>query len=116
MNSIFIGLIRKYSILLIILLIIETLGYMAGPFLLSYVTLQTEIEFSAWLRTALSLSTFLINIVFAILIYNDFRKLNIAMMPIVVLTVFSREIGIAMCLIFLLYVMFRGESHEEVEG
>jgi hypothetical protein len=101
------GLIRKYAILLSVFLVVEKLLSTASTFMVR--VLEMRIDWgsyeTSWLYTICSLGPFyVINIIVAVIVYQDMRKTNTVMRaPVIFLTLFFHAIGV--CLFFLLVVL-----------
>ena len=104
--------IRKYAILLIILIGLESLIKFGVLVQLQTVLMEMGVEFNEakyWVNTILINLPYLTNLVLALLILRDLIKNEIKAIPVVLLTVVSHFAGV----IFFLFLMNNKiKSHE----
>lgn len=105
-NGLSVQLIRKYAVLLSILLVIEFLLSLSSPFLMDYVlaVFPWDTMRTASYTLVYTVPRYLSNIVVALVMYNDMRKTNTVLGSVIVLTLLYNEIGVCLFILRLLYI------------
>jgi hypothetical protein len=112
LNYGFIKLLKKYAVILAIMLVLRVAAFMLVPLATATLNL-TDID-TFYYQLAKNSVFYVFNLITAVLVYSDMTRINLISWSIILLTVLSNELGASMFLLFVLY--YTVQSHRPEEG
>jgi len=97
---------KKYALLLCILVLIRTLSFVIFPFFYDDIGDLLGIDMRILLPQSMTIITYLVNIIAAIMLYLDMQTERITSYPILVLAIFQTEAAVVLFLLLVTYNRF----------